>query len=247
MKKIITLFFCLVFTEAVWAQKTSQPDGLLDGYFTIGTGLSVPVGNFGNRGVTDYGSKNTANFEMSYTTRFSTYVGMAIMVRSVSVAHSVAGEEGYFSNNDPNYFWSGEATPNKIKMATVGLYGTVPITEKKNTWLFFKPMLGAGFVGQTSTTYNLIAREPGYNNGTVKISTSGQSYAFAYQFVLGVKYDITPLFAFTAQIDYTSTKPMFNAQSVISTTYFVHYQDVTPYYVRMQMLNFNIGVALKIN
>ena len=114
----------------------------------------------------------------------------------------------------------------------MGLYVAVPLNESKNLSLFFKPMMGASFVAQGSTTYNLIAKEPGYNNGTVNVTTAGQSYAFAYSFALGLKYDITPLFAFMAQVDYMFTKPMFN---------------ITPYYVRMQVLSFNLGLALKVN
>ncbi|HTA61314.1 MAG TPA: hypothetical protein VK835_02615 [Bacteroidia bacterium] len=250
MKKITALFFSLVIATGALAQKAAQGDGLLDGYFTIGTGLSVPVGSFGSSSSVNpnaYGAKNTVNIDVSYTARFSNFFGMAMVGRSLSVGHVITNTQGYFNGNDPNYMWSGEATPNKLKMAMAGLYATVPLSGDKNLWLFFKPMLGAGFVGQTSTTYNLIAREPNYNNGTVKVTTSGQSYAFAYSFVLGIKYNITPLFAFMAQVDYTSTNPMFNAQSVNATTYHIYYQDATPYYLRMQMLNFNIGVGLKIH
>ncbi|HXD94705.1 MAG TPA: hypothetical protein VNX01_15975 [Bacteroidia bacterium] len=251
MKKITALFFTLVFAIATtWAQNAKQSDGLLDGYFTVSTGLGVPIGNFGSNSTVNpnaYGAQTGVNFEMNYAARFSNYLGVAIMVRSVAVAHSVTSTAGYFDGNDPNYLWSAEATPDKIKMAMAGLYGTVPLGKKKDFMLFFKPMLGASFVAQTSTTYNLIAQEPHYSNGTITVTTGGQSYAFAYSFALGLKYNITPLFAFMAQVDYMSTNPMFNAQAVIATGPHIYYQDVTPYYLRMQMLSFNIGLALKVN
>ena len=154
---------------------------------------------------------------------------------------------GYFNGDDPNYYWAGEATPDKIKMAMMGLYTSVPITDNKNLSLFFKPMMGVSFVAPSATTYNLIAREAGYNNGTVQVSSGGQSYAFAYSFALGFKYNITPLFAFMGQVDYMSTNTLFSAQTVTATTYHTTYQDVTPYYLRMQMVSFNLGLALKVN
>ena len=250
MKKFTALFFSLVVAATVWAQKAAQPDALLDGYFTVSTGLSVPVGDFGSNSRLNpkaYAAKNSANFELNYVARFSKYFGVSIMARSVSVAHSVLSTAGYFNGNDPNYYWAGEATPDKMKMAMVGFYASVPIGEDKNLSLFFKPMLGASFVAPSSTTYNIIAREPGYNDGTVQVSSGGQSYAFAYAFALGFKYNITPLFACIGQIDYMSTNTLFNAQTVVATTYHTAYQDVTPYYLRMQMLSFNIGLALKVH
>src|SRR6185437_11297459 len=208
MKKFITLLFSLVLATTALAQKAAQPDALLDGYFTISTGLTTPVGNFGSTSRTNpnaYAAKNSANFEMNYVARFSKFFGVGLMFRSVSVAHSVLSTAGYFNADDPNYYWAGEATPDKIKMAMVGLYTCVPITDDKNLSLFFKPMMGASFVASSSTTYNLIAREAGYNNGTVQVSSGGQSYAFAYAFALGFKYNISPMFAVMGQMDYMST------------------------------------------
>jgi len=250
MKKITILFFSLLVAATSLAQKATQADALLDGYFTISTGLSVPVGNFGSNNPTNpnaYAAKTSANIELNYVARFSKFFGVAIMARATSVAHNVTSTAGYFDGNNPNYVWSAEATPDKLKMAMVGLYTLVPLTQNKNLALFFKPMLGASFVAPSTTTYSLIAREPGYNNGSVQISSGGQSYAVAYSFALGLKYNITPLFAFMAQVDYMSTNTLFSAQTVVATSARTQYQDVTPYYLRMQMLSFNIGLALKVH
>jgi len=250
MKKFIALFFSLLVTLTTLAQKVNQGDGLLDGYFSIGTGLTVPVGNFGSNSMVNpnaYAAKTGANFDMNYMARFSNYFGVAIMVRSALVAHNVVSTGGYFNGNDPNYAWSAEATPDKLKMAMAGLFTQVPLTQEKNLFLFFKPMLGASFVAQSATTYNLIAREHGYNDGTIKVTSSGQSYSFTYQFALGIKYNITPLFAFTLGMDYLSTNPMFSPQAAIATGSRTYYQDVTPYYMRMQMMNYTIGLALKVH
>jgi hypothetical protein len=250
MKKFTILFFSLLITLTSLAQKANPGDGLLDGYFSIGTGLTAPVGNFESNSRVNpnaYAAKTSANFEMSYMARFSNYFGVTIMVRSTSVAHNVVNSAGLFNDNDANYAWSAEATPDKLKMAMAGLFTQVPLTQDKNLSLFFKPMLGASFVAQSATTYNLIARERGYSDGTVRVTSTGQSYSFAYQFALGIKYNITPLFAFMLGMDYLSTNPLFSPQAVIATGSRNIYQDITPYYLRMQMMNFNIGLALKVH
>ena len=249
MKKFIILFFVIGFALSTRAQKTATGDGLMDGYFTLSAGLGMPVGDFGSNNVTNpnaYWAKPGANFELSYTARFSEYLGVVVMARSISIAHSVMGTGGFFNGNDTNYYWTTDATPNKVKMAMAGMYGSVPLTKSKNVTLFFKPMIGASFIAESTIDYNVYARETKQLVANIKITPNGQSYNFAYAFALGLKYNVTPTIAMVLQMDYVSTNPQFNAQMAAATPAGVFYADVTPYNIRMQLMNFNMGLAVRI-
>ena len=140
-------------------------------------------------------------------------------------------------------------------MAMLGLYSMVPVTKAKNLFVFIKPMIGMGFVNASSTSYMLYQKQisyaPGtnpilaYSNGTINY-TQKAAHTLAYSFGLGLKYNFSPVLALMFELDYSIMKPLFQSGIEISTTYYSNQQDLTPKYVKIQTLNFNLGLTLKV-
>ncbi|HKC68616.1 MAG TPA: hypothetical protein VKG26_10320 [Bacteroidia bacterium] len=259
MRRLWLLLFFISVSVFGQTAKDNNSAILLDAYLTVNTGLCMPIGDFGSN---NYKNPNAgfampaANFEVSYIGRFYELIGLALMFKNTTMAMNFTPAETYYNANDTNYYWAGAATPIKVKMAMIGLYSLVPVTKAKNLFVFIKPMIGLGFVNATSTTYELFEKQliyaPGsanpvlaYSNGTITY-TQQAAHALAYNFGLGLKYNLSPIFSLMFQADYSVTKPLFQSGIEISTTHYSNQQDLMPKLIKIQTLNFNLGLSLKV-
>ena|SRR6185312_6613253 len=258
MKKLWLLFFVITLSVFGQTSKDNSTSIFLDAYLSINTGFNIPVGDFGS---SNYKKPNAgfatpgANFELNYIGRFYELIGVAIMFKTTSMAMNIIPVESYYNANDTGYYWGATRTPLKLKMAMFGFYTMAPITKAKNLFLFIKPMVGMGFVNASSTSYILFQKHIvyasganpilAYSKGTVDY-TQQASHALAYSIDLGLKYNLSPLLAFIFHVDYSITKPLFQSGIEISSMYYSNQQDLTPKYIKIQTLSFNLGLTLKV-
>lgn len=259
MKKLFTILYVLFLSNSVLAQtKRMQEDTstfkLTDGCFVLFSGLGQPIGDYGSTNINNQNAgfaKPGVNLEASYSTNFTKYIGVAAMFRSVTNQFNSKSLENSANQSDPYYSYSITAKPWKLKTAMVGAYGSFIFTKSKKITVYAKAMFGSSFVTCNEIDYTITPKQHSAyvaNGGFILFqSPASTSNAFAYLFGLGFKYNISWLLSVLVQVDYASTSPQFQSSGTASNAYYTVNNPQNPFTQKMQTLNFNIGLGVKIN
>lgn len=259
MKKLITIICTLFLFNSVLAQtKKIQEDTttikLTDGCFVLFSGLGKPIGDYGSTNINNQNAgfaKPGVNLEASYSTNFTKHIGFAAMFRSVTNQFNSKSLENSANQIDPYYSYSITAKPWKLKTAMAGIYSSFAFTKSKKATVYAKALFGASFATCNEIDYTITPKQHAAyvaNGGFILFqSPASTSNALAYLFGVGFKYNISWLLSILVQVDYSSTSPQFQASSTASNAYYTVNDPQNPFTQKMQTLNFNIGLGIKIN
>ncbi len=224
MRINIWLFAALMFLHLSGTSQTEMKEPEVRpkyrGYFMFGLGSAIPKGNLALQDVSNDKAglaKNGLDFRFSFGYLFHENFGVCVAYYGQAFKVNAQAMADYYAKQSPGVSYSVQVTQGwGLGGALVGIYGKLPIDEKKK--FFLEPRFMFGYSTGQSPEYSVTAylTGNGYTQSAKAVQSSDASQAVGTYIIGGtLKMELGNRFCMGFNVDY---------MGLLSDTY---YNDVT--------------------